>query len=98
MMSNADLPNINPRFEEGSSETEHELPVEEQFEGVKQEHHADMHLRGGRIFPLPNASQSGKSSQQEPPTSHVVNDASNTESYIALETLTEALRASWGRS
>ena len=59
---------------------------------------AGMLLRGGRIVRPRPSSHTGQSSQQVPFSSHVVNDPGHTESLISLETLTEALRASRGRS
>ena len=59
---------------------------------------AGMLLRGGRVVRPRPSSHTGQSSQQVPFSSHVVNDPGHTESLISLETLTEALRASRGRS
>ena len=49
------------------------------------------------VVPARDAAQSVHNSQHVPFSTHVVNDASHTESLITLETLTEALRASRGR-
>ena len=57
-----------------------------------------MRLRTERVVPVRDVSQTGKSSQQVPFSSHVVNDFGNNESMISLETLTEALRASRGHN